>query len=78
MRRTPIVTRLLAAFICVSLVPIGTLAALAIYESRGSEAEHVEEGAALGEESEEIAGIPTAALELASQASASASRWSWR
>jgi adenylate cyclase len=64
LRRTRIVTRLVAAFVCVSLLPIATLAGLAIYESRGSETEHVEEGTEASGESEEIAGIPTAALEL--------------
>ncbi len=64
LRRIPIVPRLLAAFVLVSLLPIATLAGLALYESRESTPAHVE---AEGEEegAEEIMGIPTAAIELA-------------
>jgi adenylate cyclase len=68
LRRIPIVARLVAAFLLVSLLPIATLAGLAIYESRESsaahvEGEHAEEGSSEGS-SEEILGIPTAAVEL--------------
>ncbi len=64
-RRTPIVARLLAAFIVVSLLPIGTLAALAIVESRESapaelEGAHAGEGGA----KENLGGVPVAAIEL--------------
>lgn len=64
LRRTSIVARLVGAFILASLLPIGTLAAVAIYESRersgGAEDEHAE-----AEGGETIAGVSTAALELA-------------
>jgi adenylate cyclase len=64
MRRTPIVARLVAAFVLVSLLPIGTLAGLAIYESREPTEAHAGETAEEEHAEEEIAGVPTAAVEL--------------
>ncbi len=64
LRRTPIVARLVAAFILVSLLPITTLAGLAVYESRESGGGEVAESNEEHDESERIAGVPTAALEL--------------
>jgi adenylate cyclase len=64
LRRTPIVARLVAAFVLVSLLPIGTLAGLAVYESRDEAPAHVEGAAEEAEHTEEIAGVPTAAIEL--------------
>lgn len=63
LRRTPIVARLVGAFLLVSLLPISTLAGLAIYESRDADAPS-EATAEEAEESESVAGVPTAALEL--------------
>ena len=70
LRRTPIVARLIATFVLASLLPITTLAALAVYESREGDV-HTEAGEAVeassgeGEgESEEVAGVSTAAIEL--------------
>ena len=68
LRRTPIVARLVAAFVLASLLPIGTLAGLAVYESRGDAPVHVEgeaeEGEATEGHSEEIAGIRTDVVEI--------------
>ena len=49
LRRTPIVARLVTTFVLVSLLPIGTLAALAVYESRDETPAHVEGEVDLGE-----------------------------
>jgi adenylate cyclase len=75
--RRPIVLRLLAAFLGVSLLPISVLALLSYIESRGAtqheEAVHVEEGSEAGEgedtrpesgEMEELFGIPVTSIEL--------------
>ncbi len=65
LRRIPIVARLVAAFLLVSLIPIATLAGVAIYESRESPAVHAE--AEEGEEAPsegEILGVPAAVVEL--------------
>jgi adenylate cyclase len=59
MRRIPIVARLLIAFVLVSLLPIGTLAVLAIWESSGGEEGHAEE-----EGGEMLGSLPVAAIEL--------------
>jgi adenylate cyclase len=68
LRRTPIVARLVAAFVLASLLPIGTLAGLAVYESRGDTPTHVEGAAGEGDtadgHSEEIAGIRTDVVEI--------------
>jgi adenylate cyclase len=66
MRRGSIAMRLLAAFLIVSLLPIGVLALLSWQESRGGADVHVEEGEVVGEESgEEVFGLPIATVELA-------------
>jgi adenylate cyclase len=67
--RRPIVLRLLAAFLFVSLLPIGVLAVLSWRESRGGTEAHVEGEATEGEPAaeplgEEILGIPIATIEL--------------
>ena len=67
-RRLPIAARLVAAFLLVSLLPIATLAGVALYESHEPAAAHVE--GAEGERAEaggepEILGIRTDAVELA-------------
>jgi adenylate cyclase len=63
MRRLPIVARLVVAFLLVSLLPIATLAGVAVYESREPAAAHVEgEEADSGEPT--ILGIRTDVLEL--------------
>ena len=67
LRRTPIVTRLVAAFILVSLLPIGTLAGVAVYESRDDTPAHVEgdeEGEPAGAHLDEIAGVRTDVIEI--------------
>jgi adenylate cyclase len=66
-RRNSIVARLLVAFLVVSLLPIGVLAALSFQESREPAAEvHEGEGAVeeAGEEEEELFGVPIATIEL--------------
>jgi adenylate cyclase len=61
--RRPIVLRLLAAFLLVSLLPIGVLAYLSWRESRGPDV-HVEGEAGAEPSGEELFGIPTATIEL--------------
>lgn len=61
LRRVPVVGRLVATFLLATLLPIATLAGLAWYESRGR-GEHAEEEGQEG--AEQIAGIPTAVIEL--------------
>jgi HAMP domain-containing protein len=66
LRRLPILPRLVAAFVVVSLLPIVTLAGVALYESHESSTEHVEGGH--GEESaateSTILGVRTDVIEL--------------
>ncbi len=66
MRRGSIAMRLLAAFLVVSLLPIGVLALLSWQESRGATDVHVEEGEgeAAEESGEELFGVPIATVEL--------------
>ncbi len=64
-RRIPIVVRLLAAFVVVSLLPIGTLAGLALWESREASSAETEEAHAEEDAGgERLAGVPVAAIEL--------------
>jgi adenylate cyclase len=59
-----ITTRLLVAFVLASLLPITTLAALAVYESRSRARTESAESSEATSASERVAGIPTAAVEL--------------